>query len=110
MAEALDKDPAILSVLDGLRARLGHESFDIVDHWESDLCAVGIASRRDHGVLAYLSCFGEPEGRWHVELELPPLPSDDLPYRDAGRFPDLDVEAAAAIIRRHFGLQGIIAP
>jgi hypothetical protein len=72
MASPLDKDPIIIALLERLGERLGPDSFDIVDHWESDLCAVGIASPRDHGILAYLSCYGEPEGRYHVELELPP--------------------------------------
>ena len=38
----------------GLRESLGLDAFDIMDHWEPNLCAVGIASPRDHSVLVYV--------------------------------------------------------
>jgi hypothetical protein len=99
----LDKDPAIVTLLRRLSDRLGLDAFEIVDHWEPDLCAIGIASPRDHGVLAYISCFGEPEGRYHVELELPPSPGGELPYQDAGRYDDLGFEALVSVVSAHFG-------
>src|SRR3954468_24527236 len=103
MASSLDKDPIIVALLDRLSERLGPGSFDIVDHWESDLCAVGIASPEDHGILAYISCYGKPEGRYYVELELPPASGNDLPYQAAGRFSDLDFEALVGVVSGHFG-------
>jgi hypothetical protein len=103
MTPVYDKDSSILSLLDRLRDRLGPGNFDIIDHWESDPYAVGLASPQDHGVLAYISCFGEPEGRYHVELELPPSSGDDLPYREAGRFSDLDFEAMVGVVSEHLG-------
>ncbi len=71
---ALDKDPAILAALDRLRSRLGSNAFVITDNWELDLCAVGIASPHDPGVLVYISTYGEPPGRFGYELELPRRP------------------------------------
>jgi hypothetical protein len=104
MDPALDKDPAIVALLRRLRDRLDPNAFDIVDHWELDPCAVGIASPRDHGVLAYISCYGEPPGRYQVELELPPTTRGEMPYQVAGRFDDLDFEALAGVVSSHFGL------
>ena len=103
MDSPLDKDPAILAVLRRLSERLGRDAFDIVDHWEPDLCAVGIASPRDHAILVYISCFGKLEGRYYVELELPPSPGEELPYQVAGRYNDLDFEAVAGVVSAHFG-------
>jgi hypothetical protein len=103
MARPLDKDSIIIALLDRLGERLGPDSFDTVDHWESDLCAVGIASPGGHGILAYISCYGEPEGRYHVELEMPPSPGNDLPYQVAGRFSDLDFEALVNVVSKHLG-------
>ena len=97
-----DKDPAIIELLERLRRRLGPEAFDVVDHWEGDPTAVGIASPREHGVLAYLSTFDRPPGRYDVELEWPPAPGQEFPYRDAGKHRDLDFEAMAEVVRRHF--------
>jgi hypothetical protein len=103
MDSALDKDPAIIAVLRRLSERLGLDAFDVVDHWEPDLYAVGIASPRGHAVLVYISCYGEPERRYHVELELPPSPGGELPYQVAGRYDDLDFEALAGVVSAHLG-------
>jgi hypothetical protein len=97
----LDKDPAILRVLDRLWSRLGPGTFVVTDHWEADLCAVGIASPYNHGVLAYISTHGEPPERFYVELELPPRPGGDFPYQAAGRFQALDFEQLASVIGKH---------
>jgi hypothetical protein len=100
------KDPAITELLERLRERLGPGAFAIVDHWEADPCAVGIARPRDTGVLAYLSTFNLPAGRYDVELELPPGPAQDLIYREAGKHWDVDFETLAEVVRRHL----IVAP
>jgi hypothetical protein len=98
---ALEKDPAILAALDRLRSLLGPDAFVLADHWGADLCAVGIASPRDPGVLAYITCYGEAPGRFGYELELPPPPSDESPYRAAGSGSGLSVEELAVIVAAH---------
>ena|SRR5947208_15413455 len=100
MTAPLEKDPAIVRVLERLREQLG-EAFDTVDHWESDLCAVGIASPRNHGVLVYISTFAEPPDRYHVELELPRVPGNPSPYEPAGILTELDFAQLVVIVREH---------
>jgi hypothetical protein len=39
----MEKDATITELLDWLRERLGNE-FSITDHWEADLCAIGISA------------------------------------------------------------------
>ena len=80
----LQKDQSIVRLLDGLTARLGPRAFDVVDHWESDLCAIGIARPDNHDVLVYISTNGESDERCSVSLELPPQPGSDIPYTAAG--------------------------
>src|SRR5262245_63124161 len=77
----LEKDAAILGVLERLAERLGPETFAIVDHWDCDRTAVGIENPTQHRTLAYISTFGMPDGRYIVELEVPSEPSRNLPYR-----------------------------
>jgi hypothetical protein len=98
---AIDKDPAILVVLDRLRSRLGPSAFVLADHWESDLCAVGIASPRNPGVLVYISCHREQPERFGYELELPPPPGDDFPYQVAGTGSGVSFEELAAVVADH---------
>lgn len=97
---ALDKDPSIIAVLDRLRAHLGPNVFVLADHWEPDLFAVGIASPRDAGVLAYISTYREPAGRFGYELELFPS-GDDSPYRVVGRGSGVPFEELAAAVAGH---------
>ena len=76
-----EKDPTIQRVIERLAGRFGRGAFAIVDHWDGDLCAIGIARPDDHGTLAYICTFGEPENCYYVELELPPPADSDMPNR-----------------------------
>lgn len=62
------KDPAIREFLDRL-SEAGCQ-WELQDHWGGDLCAVGVARPGDPAQLAYVSCWGQPPGRLHVELEV----------------------------------------
>lgn len=101
MSGGLHKDPSILEVLDRLRSRLGEEAFVIADRWEADLFAVGIAAPHDLGVLVYISTYGYLPERFGYELELPPEPGDDFPYRVAGRGAKVSFEELACVVANH---------
>ena len=98
----LQKDQSIARILDGLRVRLGPRAFDVVDHWEADSCAVGIARPDNHSVLVYISTNGEGDDRCSVSLELPPQPGSDIPYTAAGDHNAASLDELAEIVRRHF--------
>ena len=97
----VEKHPSILNALDQLQSRLGRHAFNIVDHWEPDLCAIGIASPRNPQVLVYVSCYGELPDRFNFELELPPLPGSDSVYLVAGRDSDVSFDELASVIAQH---------
>ena len=97
----LKKGPAILNVLGRLADHLGPETFDIVDHWDDDRTAVGIANPREHRILVYISTFGTPDGRYAVELEAPSEPGRNLPYRITSSRSGLNFEQLVAVVRRH---------
>ena len=101
MDAAIDKDPVILSVLDRLWSRLGPDVFVLADYWECALCAVGIASPSDPGVLVYISCYGALPGCFKYELELPPAPGDDFPYQVAGTGSGLSFVEQASVVAKH---------
>ena len=97
----LDKDPAILAAIDGLLSQLGLDEFVLADHWEQDLCAVGVASPRDPSVLAYISCYGEPPGRFSDELEMSVPPGDGIPYRVVATGSDITLKESAVVGAGH---------
>ena len=51
---SMQKDDHILRMLANLRQRLGEGAFQIVDHWQADLRAVGIAHPDHEHRLAYM--------------------------------------------------------
>jgi len=104
MESVPEKDPRILDVLDRLKLTLGAGAFDIVDHWSSDLIAVGIASPQNHQVLVYIGVFDDG---YYAELELPPLTGDDGLYRVAGRYSGLTFDLLAAVVAKHLALGSI---
>ena len=100
MFHRLDKDVAIHDVLSRLRSDLGDGTFDIVDHWQSDLCAIGIAMPSDHRVLAYISTFQNPPDTYDYELEGPPDTQDTV-YSVADRQNGCSYGAILVAVKSH---------
>ena len=71
-----------MAVLDRLRVDLACH-FDVVDHWEAETCAVGIARPSDHRILVYISTFPPHSGAISYECERPPTAAD-FPYDTDG--------------------------
>lgn len=94
------KDESIQTVLSALAAKIGDDGFDIVDHWEADLCAIGVASPQNHEVLAYISAIGAP-GKFYVSLELPPESGSDFPYVDAGARDTVSLDELIDVVSDH---------
>lgn len=97
------KQDALRGMLARLDQRLGRGTFQIVDHWESDLDAIGVAHPRNRELLAYIAACGCDE--FYVELELPHARSE-LPYSVAGTFRSLTFDDLADIVAKHLALGG----
>lgn len=100
----MEKHNAIFEMLASLEHRLGRGTFQIVDHWEGDLNAVGVAHPRNRELLAYIAANG-PED-FYVELEVPPPPGSELPYSVAGRFRSLTFNKLAEVVAKHLASEG----
>jgi len=97
--EDLEKDPQLFDIVERLRQRLGSTAFIVVDHWEADPTAIGVASPTNPRVLAYLALSTSP-GRYHVHLELPADVGSQTPYVNAGQF-EGDLEDVVTIVGQH---------
>ena len=104
MAPALDKDREILNLIDRLRADLGVDAFVIVDHWEADRCAIGLAMPANHQTLVYVSTYKHPTGEYNYELESPPVADDEM-YAVAGRGDGCTYEELLEVIKSHLRLE-----
>jgi hypothetical protein len=92
------KEPELIQRVD--RLKLHNHGWIIVDHWEADRCAVGIA-RNDHPRrLVYLSTYGKAQGKYDYECEEPtgPNPPD---YITTASGVDVDFDELFAAIERH---------
>ena len=61
------KDQSIVELLTMLR--LDERGWQVVDHWEADLMAVGVADRRAPRRLVYVSTLGLAPGRYYYQCE-----------------------------------------
>ena len=100
----MQKDPELIRAVDALRRRFG-DAMVVVDHWEGDLTAVGIARKGAELRLAYISVKAGSEGpTFYVSLENPPERGSDMPYASAGDHDELSFADAADIVAEHLGL------
>lgn len=63
------KDASIAQLLAVLPIR--EHAWVLVDHWDADRFAIGIASRMDQRRLVYISTFKQAPGRYYYECEVP---------------------------------------
>ena len=94
------KHGALLALPQRLDRHLGGNVFDIVDHWEADDSATGIAARDDHSRLLYISMSGDADD-CYVELEEAPLEGSDMPYRSVATFDGVTFDRLVTLVRYH---------
>jgi hypothetical protein len=91
------KDPSIHELLRALS--LEERGWVVLDDWDADLCAVGIAHRSQPRRLVYVSTWKKPLGRYYYGCEAPkgPEPTD---YEVTDEADDVDL---AALVRAMVG-------
>lgn len=100
----LTKHASVLATLRRLRGRFGSAAFAVVDRWESELRALGVAHPDEPRRLVHFCTHDRPRGRDAVELELPPAAGSDQPYSSGGWYEDVDFATLAALVAAHLGL------
>jgi len=97
---SIEKDRSILDLL----SRLSPERNDwiVVDHWEADLCAIGLTSPSAPDRLVYVSTHNKSDGRYDYECEegRGSTPENHA-TGDAGQ--NVDLPTLIAVLQRHLG-------
>ena len=92
------KDESILKLLAILE--LDQRDWSIVDYWEADLCAIGIASNQKLGRLVYISTFNKKPGQYDYECEvLRELDAES--YETVRSGTNVDINELLAIMEKH---------
>ena len=59
---AAPKDPSIVAFVERVTGALGPAGWQVADHWDGDLCAIGIASASDPERLVYVCTYQQHAG------------------------------------------------
>ncbi|MFY0530539.1 hypothetical protein ACN28I_47690 [Archangium gephyra] len=94
----IQKDKRILALL--ARLPMNERGWVIVDHWDADLMAVGIAHPSDVRRLVYVSTFKKENGRYDYECEVPTGAGPDH-FTTSDRGEDVEEGALLAALERH---------
>lgn len=98
----MEKDASIQELLVKLTSLVEPGAFEIVDYWDADLFAIGLARPGESSVLAYVSTREAP-GRYTVHLELMPSEDSGLPYTPGDVHEGLDWNALVTVVGAHLG-------
>ncbi|WP_448954872.1 hypothetical protein [Labrys neptuniae] len=99
--ERMHKHIAIVRALAHLRDRLGDEAFQLVDHWEGDDLATGIASPQDANRLVYIACPDALPSAYTAILERASSSENEIPFEECGSFEGLDVDGLVDVVSVH---------
>ncbi|MGI8794689.1 MAG: hypothetical protein ACR2H3_16200 [Acidimicrobiales bacterium] len=94
----LAKAPSIIALLEALD--LDRRGWEVVDHWDADECALGIAGRGQPRRLVYVSTFQRGPERYDYECEVPGGP-DIEQYEVTIRGEDVCLETLVAVLESH---------
>ena len=93
---SLEKDLSVRRFLEA--ADLDARGLAILDHWEADRYAIGIARADNHERLVYISTWQREAGRFRVELETSAL-NDPAGYVTEHTSEDCDQAHAVRLIK-----------
>jgi hypothetical protein len=96
------KDRSLRELVSNLAERLPPKSFIVVDRWEADPFAIGLARPSDPDHLVFITSDRDVNGRFFMLRQLP-SDSDRVPHRAAGADQFQDIEALADAIADHLG-------
>ena len=92
------KSPPIHELLSALD--LERRGWAVVDHWEGDACAVGVARTSDPRRLVYVSAFNKERGTYDYECEMPSGPSN-TDYMTTDRGENVTFQTLLRALQRH---------
>ncbi|KYF74646.1 hypothetical protein BE15_05160 [Sorangium cellulosum] len=96
----MDKDDRIIRLLGSLD--LQRRGWSIVDHWEGDTCAIGIARASELRRLVYVSTFDKECDKYDYECELASGPAA-TDYATTGRGEGVTYDELLEVLIKHLG-------
>lgn len=101
MSSGLTKDASIWRLLSELVDQLDAHEFQVIDHWDADLYAIGLSRADQPERLVYISTYRKSPGHYSYECE---TPHPDEEYKVTERADDVNLEQLVKVIRQHLSL------
>jgi hypothetical protein len=100
----LNKDKTIKLTVKHLADKFGADNFKIKDHWDADLCAIGLTDISER-YLIYFSNYGKIDNDFYVSLENPAEDNSNYPYEPAGDFDHIDLKGLEDLVVKHLRIK-----
>ena len=94
----INKDESINCLLKNIN--LKEHGWKVVDHWDGDQCAIGIANTKKPRYLVYISTFGKDKGRYDYECETP-TGSEPTEYITSEKGEDVNFDEILIALQKH---------
>jgi hypothetical protein len=102
----LRKDKSIWKFLGELADHIDSRKYQVVDYWEADLHAIGVASPNNPDHLVYVCSFEQPPGTFVYECE---TSNAEIPHATTSRGTASSVHELASVIHRHLSQEPPLA-
>lgn len=103
MQPPTEKDPLLLRLLEAVADALRGAPLVLVDHWDGDFFAIGIAAEREPNRLVYVSTLQQASGHCFIECETPD--DSEAGYASSQTEKSVPFARAVEIIRQHLRLE-----
>ncbi len=94
----MEKDESIKQLVQSLPMK--ERGWILLDHWDADRCATGIAHRDDPRRLVYVSTLRNSPGRYCYECEAP-VGEAEVDYKVTATGKDVSREELLAVLEQH---------
>src|SRR4051812_14821877 len=104
MSATMLKHVSIWAFLGQLAKEVDSQDYQVVDHWDADLFAIGIAAIAEPRRLVYVCTFKQEPDRYVVECE---EPDNEKDYRAADGGEALTFDQVVELIRSHLFIRKV---
>lgn len=98
MSVIVRKDTTIWEVIAQLASVFDGDRFQLVDHWDADLFAVGVASVKDERRLVYVSTYRKRRGMFDYDCEEADIHGES---RSVLRSKDVKIDELVRVVGDH---------
>ena len=95
-----NKDKSIIDFVNMIQHEIDSHGWIIIDNWDADRFAVGIAKKANPKILVYISTYEKSPFKYDYECEMPEN-DQGLEYEAIDKEVDVDIKKVVSILKQH---------